>query len=366
MFYESGEQQNNCGKLSSRIAKVASRRISRDLDIHHSLLREGPVNAWLIAAKEHEAMVADITVSRNRVYVTGTAFMSVIEYGKNPTTLDLERLKSNARKRASLQIEGVMIGGGGGIILELSNGTRYMVTVYRDDKAPRYPNTLDSPAGITETHVPIHTSIKEAFEEVIIFKGNVALVPQYTQGKWTLFNGAIKKRITELATNFNVNESRDVEAKPAEVRGPLYISPSNLPVDIGLYATKNEPVTIVNIVIPPAVVQQETTQTLAFRETLSIETRGQAKERDVILMKTRGEDPTDPNVIVYRAGKPVEIHSDIPAYMATKGKRDTPYSPILATTLRFACYSDEYMDAYQPTLSELLRDQSKTSSKPAI
>lgn len=319
------------------------------------LTREGKtVDVWRTAARDREAMVADLDVGNNRAKITNKRFVSIPDYRMAPTVVDTKALAAANSQGNSLQVQGVMFGGGGGIIIELPSGTRYMVTIYRDEKAPRYPSTLDSLAGMTDTREPIHASVKEAFEEVIFFNGNQLLVPQYQQGEWSRFNGAIKGSVVGLASHFGANSQREIEVTTAGTRTSVALRPLGLPVEISLYATINEQATILNIIVPPVVMQQEGLDRLVFRETMAIETKGVVTERDVVLMKISGESQADPAIIAYKEGEFVETFGSIAAYLEAKST-ELPYSPILAATLRFVGYTDVYMPNYQPTITEIIR-----------
>lgn len=321
------------------------------------LLREDQAEWGL--AKAGQVMVANVTVGRDKsVSIDEARFNPIKEYDLNPAVVNMGDLKDEIARSNKFTVKGIMLGSGGSILLELPNKSVYMITVHRDQKAPRYPGTLDSLAGITDTKMPVDSCIKEMVEEVVIIKNGAAIVPRYMQEPWVRYNSAVERTITDVSKNFGINEIIRTNATLMRVQDALYFgSDSRLQISIGFHAVKGDPISIVHIVVPPIVIREESLANLTFRETIAVETEGKVQERDVILVKIMGESASanEPEVMVYSKGRLLEKYKTFYDFMnAAKGMPTPPYSPILATTMKFIGLDDGYLRTYyHPTGSEL-------------
>lgn len=317
-------------------------------------------NGWGRTAPAGHITTTNISIDKGTkiVSLSDVNFIPYPEYKANRPNIIFDSLLEDFASSGKFTLNGLLLSTGSNMLLELQNGTAYMVAVYRDRYAPTYSNIIDSLAGLADTERPLDSSIKESVEEVIMLKGSKVLIPQYTERLWTAYNSAIRSTITDMARGFGIESFVETEVSTADFQNPLYYldGERKLVIDVGLNAFKGQPISIAaTVVTPPINIRTDSLEGLSFRETLEIETNGRVPERAVVLLRIRGSG-SEPGLIVYSKGTMVSQYGTVAQFMAERGISDRPYTPFQATLLKAIGFEDRYLiDSYYPNVSELLR-----------
>jgi hypothetical protein len=286
---------------------------------------------------EKDMVIFDVSFNANTMSVSFApkAAMPIRQYESNPQIINLDRIRETLNRNGEAKIENILCGGGSSIILELPDGVQYFISNYRDSKAPRFPNTIDSLGGIVNTPNPIYSSIREFAEEVIVVDGNSAVIPQFPPGPWSEYNGLINGRVSSLSKQFGITDTHLSYGRMAPLKESLHLDGrEDMSVGVALIElVLGGPLTAVVIVTPPLIIKQDSLG--SFRETLEIETKGGAPERDVVLIKITENHSEQPDVIVYNKGKRMEEHLTFSHYTEKKFNGKLAVASCMAATFKY-------------------------------
>lgn len=306
--------------------------------------------------------------------------VSRMEYFRNPNTIDFSEIEKQIKTKGSLTLKGMAYGGGSSIVIEFSNGDKYIISRLRHPDAPSYPNTLSALTGVSDspTVLPL---LKEAVEEVLIVYEGKIVIPRFVERPFVTYNAFVEKIIRKTAKAF-VEFYRDSisldfsfkEVMLGKITNPLYLE-KEVPIGVGFYKQRGvnfdgkeeegDDIGFFDIILPPFLMKLDLEPgdgSIVFRDTLGLEMRDKRKELDVVLLKLEG-DKKSPDMIVYREGKVYHKFYSINDYIEYKRKEkisltaERLYEPAFETLLTYAGYKKSHNFAYYPTLSELFEEQ---------
>ncbi len=305
---------------------------------------------------EKDAVIFDMRFDAKTmgIYFEPKAAMPTRQYESNPNVINLNKIRESLYKSGEATFENIICGGGSSMILELPDGVQYFISTYRDAKAPRFPSMLDDTGGIVNTLNPLQSSIREVAEEIIIVDRNSAVIPQFPGG-WSEYNKLISDTVPMFSRQFGITDTHLVRGSTVQMREPLYFeSKKDMPMGIALIELViGEPLIAAVLIIPPLILKQDSIG--SFRETLAIETKGAAPERDVVLVKITESHPERPDVIVYNKGERTEEHVTFNNYTEKRFNGVLAVAPSLSATFRFIGLGEHPVGLMHthPTLPEL-------------
>jgi hypothetical protein len=253
------------------------------------------------------------------------------------TTYSVNETLDGSRK---VKVKNAICGGGSAFILELPSDTQYLVSVFRDAFAPRCPNTLDISEGSVDTKDPIAGVIRESVEEVLVLSKGSVVIPQFTKQPWAQYNDMIHKRVSYISGQFEIEATHKVPIRAMGLKKPLHVAGKNdLSISLQYEGKRSElssklSVTWLNLLTPPMLIKQEALGDVTFRETLALETHGAVPERNVVLIKIKGDDASMPGVIVYHEGERLREYPTFDEYLSENFVSDALYTPVMGMLLR--------------------------------
>ena len=325
-----------------------------------TLLRSG-------RADESDRVLADIEIrsqnGRWEVMFTPKAVVSISTYSNNPVRFNPASFASSLRDKGYAKIKDVAYAGGTAPIVVTQDGSSYLLTVRRDEKAPTNPNTLDSLVGRGNSIDPLVSLVGEAVEEVLFLDGKGRVVmPQFSQTGLKAYNGHIHKTINKLSKRLASDREEEVGKVHADVctrriKDPFYLN--GIPVGIGFSPLNDwsRGASIIDIMLPPYLMGK--IPIAGFKETIEYETEGMVPERQVVLIKIQNGSDHSPMVMSYRNGEKMDDYDSLEDYSKSVGiNPKMPFAPSTATMVHHLGIDFGYgYNGYMRPLAALLREK---------